>query len=149
MKPTVTWILIADAAQARIARNDGPGHGITLAYDETFHGRNVAGRDIMADRPGRAFDSAGQGPHAMEPHSDPREVEKRRFLREMVALLDDAAKKNRFDRLVLVAPPRALGMLRAELSEYLRAQLDGEVGKDLTQVPVHELASHLGGVLAV
>lgn len=149
MKPIRTWILIADGAQARIACNDGPGRGLALAHEETFHGRNVAGREIMSDRPGRTVDKARQGRHAMEPHSDPREVEKRRFLREMVALLDDAAKRNSFDRLILVAPPRALGMLRGELSESLRARLEGELDKDLTQVPVHDLAQHLGGVLAV
>ncbi len=149
MKPTRTWILIADGAQARIAYNDGPGHGVTLAHEETFRGRNVAGRDIMADRPGRAFDTAGQGPHAMEPHTDPREVEKRRFLREMAALLDEAAKRDSFDRLILVAPPKALGMLREELSDALHKRLGGELDKDLTQVPVQKLAAHLGGVLAV
>lgn len=149
MKPTRTWILIADGAQARIARNDGPGRGVTLAHEETFHGRNEAGRDIMADRPGRTFDSAGEGRHAKEPHSDPREVEKRRFLREMVTLLDEAAKRDSFDRLVLVAPPKALGLLRNELSETLRKRLDGELDKDLTQVPVHELARHLGDLIPV
>jgi hypothetical protein len=29
MKPTRTWVLIADGARARILENDGPNHGLT------------------------------------------------------------------------------------------------------------------------
>ena len=49
----------------------------------------------------------------------------------------------------LVAPPKMLGDLRAELTEAVRAVLYAELDKDLTKTPVKELPGHLGAVLAV
>lgn len=149
MKRITTWILVADGTQARLLYNDGPGRGIKPFFEEVLHGRNLPGREIMSDRPGRTFDSFGQGRHAKEPPSDPREVEKRRFAHELAAMLDDALKRGKFDRLVLVAPPKALGQLRAELSKPVRARVSAELGKDLTHLSVRELPQHLASVTAV
>jgi protein required for attachment to host cells len=149
MKAVTTWILIADSTQARIACNEGPGRGVKPVFEEVLHGRNLPGREINADRPGRAFDSAGLGRHAKEPPTDPRENEKQHFIRELAALLDKGAKQGRYDRLVLVAPPKALGQLRATISDAVRAKVSGELDKDLVHVSMHQLAGHLGGVLAV
>lgn len=149
MKSIMTWIVIADGAHARIVLNDGPGHGVKPGPKMEFHGLNAPGRDIVSDRPGRAFDTAGQGRHAMEPHSDPHENEQRRMHHELAAYLDKEAKQGAFDRLVIVAPPKALGILRAELSGAVGARVTGELNKDLTRVPIHALAAHLGPILAV
>jgi len=149
MKPITTWIVIADGAQARIVLNDGPGKGVKPGPKREFSATNVPGRDIMADRPGRTFDSAGVGRHAKEPRSDPREVEQKRMLRELAKFLEQEAKKGSYNRLVIVAPPRALGSLRSGLSANARAKVTAELDKDLTQVAIHDLAGHLGAVLAV
>ena len=149
MKPITTWILLADSTQARIACNDGPGRGVTLVSGETLHGRNLPGREIDSDRPGRTFDSHGRGRHAMEPPTDPRENEKQHFIRDLAALLDKEAKRGRYDRLVLVAPPKALGYLRRALSDQVRDRITGEIRKDLMHLPTRDLPPHLGKVLAV
>ena len=149
MKRITTWILVADGSQARLFSNDGPGHGVELVSDAVLRGRNLPGREIMSDRPGRTFDSAGQGRHAKEPRTDPREVEKRRFADQLAAMLEDELNQGKFDRLVLVAPPKALGQLRDELSKSLRARVSAELTKDLTHLPQQELQEHLGTVIAV
>ena len=149
MKKTVTWVLVADAARARILRNEGPGRGIEREVVQEFAQEIPPGREIMADRPGRGFESANPGRHAKEPSSDPREVEALRFLREVVAYLEKANNTRAFDRLVLVAPPAALGTLRAQVSKPLAAKVTGELNKDLTHVPVHDMAKHLGDVMRV
>lgn len=149
MKRTMTWVLIADGARARIAWNDGPGRGVRPLDREELQGRNLPGREIMSDRPGRTFDSAGQGRHAMEPPTDPREHERRIFLNELAALLHREQQQGHYDRLVLVAPPKALGILRDALSDSVRDRITGELDKDLTNIPFHRIAQHLGSVLAV
>lgn len=149
MKATVTWIVIANGTQARIVRNEGPGKGVKPGPDRQFSAANLPGREIMADRPGRTFDSGGQGRHAKEPRSDPREVEQQKMLRELARYLDQEGKKGAYDRLVIVAPPRALGSLRAGLSAQTRGKVSGEMDKDLTQVAIHDLPGHLGALLAV
>jgi protein required for attachment to host cells len=120
-----------------------------LVSDEVLVGVNLPGREIMSDRPGRTFDSVGAGRHAKEPRTDAREIEKRSFAHELAAMLDDGLKQGKFDRLVLVAPPRELGFLRAELSPAVRKRVSAELNKDLTGVAPSEILDHLGAVMAV
>lgn len=149
MKKVITWVLVADGTRARIFCNQGPGRGIEREIVKAFEGTNAPNRDIVSDRPGRTFESANPGRHAMEPPSDPRAQEQVNFLHGVVTYLDKASQKKSFERLVLVAPPTSLGTLRAQLSGPLAAKVTGEINKDLTKVPVHDLAGHLGSVLVV
>jgi protein required for attachment to host cells len=103
----------------------------------------------MADRPGRTFDSAGHGRHAMEPPTDPKRVEQHAFFTEVAERLEAAARGGKFDRLVLVAEPRALGELRRLLAPAVAAKVSAELDKDLTHLPPAEIGERLGGVLAV
>lgn len=141
-----TWFLIADGARARLLRNDGPGTALVAAVEEEFIAPAVHGfsRDLKSDRPGRAFDPAGGRPHAMEPRNDPHELEKKQFARHVAQVVDGHAAGRAFDRLVIVAPPKTLGDLRAELSAHTAALVVAEVAKDLTHVPADKLRDHLG-----
>jgi len=143
MKPIRTWIVLADGARARILLNEGPGKGVTPVLSRKDKAARKLTRDLGADRPGRVFDSGGQGRHAMEPRVDWQEFEKARFAKDLSDVLDRAALKKSFDRLVLVAPPTALGNLRASLNDQTKRMVTGEIPKDLTKTPDHELASFL------
>ncbi len=149
MKGTVTWVVVADGARARLFANNGPGKGLTAVPNGTFSGPNAAARDIGSDRPGRTFDSAGDGRHAKEPRSDPQRTEKRDFVHTVAQHLRHAHNRQAYDRLVLVAPPQALGDLRASLDNGVRAKISAELNKDLTHLKDHELAEPIGKVLAV
>lgn len=149
MKPIRTWILIADGTRARIVCNTGPGKGLQEVSGMEFEGDNSRSGDIMADRPGRTFDSAGSHRHAMEPHSDPQREAKRSFAADMVGKLQDQLQAQAFDRLVLVAAPATLGDIRKSLPKSLLDVVYGEISKNLVHVPNQELDSHLSEVLAV
>ena len=43
----------------------------------------------------------------------------------------------------MVAPPRALGVIRQAYSSSLRGAVHAEVDKDLVKLPVHEIEKHL------
>ena len=45
--------------------------------------------------------------------------------------------------LIIVAPPRALGVLRQAYSHNLRTALRAEIDKDFVKLPVHEIEKHL------
>jgi len=148
MKPVRTWILIADGARARVVLNDGPGHGLRDIDALQFEADTPPARDIMADRPGRTFDSGGDGRHAMEPASDPARARKRAFLDEVASVIDAKLSRKAFDRLIVVAPPAALGDLRASLSAQVKKTVTAEIDKDLTKIKTRDLDSHLKDVLA-
>lgn len=149
MKPVRTWIVVADGARARIFENDGPGRGIKELPDESSEQELKPTREINADKPGRAFDSAGQGRHAMEPPTDPHRHAKRDFAAQLAKRLKSALDEHRYDRLVVVAAPVTLGDLRKEFDKGVMERVHGEIAKDLTRAQPPEIAKHLGSVLAV
>jgi protein required for attachment to host cells len=144
MKKTVTWILVADGKRARILSNDGPGRGLASVAGGERSIELKPTREMVSDKPGRAFESATSAHHAVEPKIDWHRFEKTKFARGMARLLDEAGAKGKYDRLVLVAPPRTLGDLRAALAEPTRARVEAEIDKDLTHESIHELTRHLG-----
>ena len=150
MKPAthITWLLIADGMHARVLCQRARGGTLTVLPDYELSAPTVKGfsRDLGSDRPGRTFDSSGQR-HAMEPRSDPHEQEKLAFAGRVAALLNKAADRNEFQRLVLVAPPRMLGALRSRLDVRTSALVSYELARDLVHSPISELGQHLEGAL--
>jgi protein required for attachment to host cells len=148
MKGPETWVLVADAARARLLRADRAGRSFHLVREEAHPTSRVKAGELMADRQGRSFDSShSSSRHAMEPGTDPKRVEKRRFSAQLAQELDEAAAADRFDRLVLVAEPRMLGLLRQELPERVLARLDLEIAKDLAGLEGPALDERLAGLL--
>lgn len=144
MASRTTWVVVADGARARILSGDPAKGGLESVMPELVGRGREKGAELMADRPGRSLDSSQVGNrHAMEPPTDPKEVEKQRFARELASTLEAADKEGRFDRLLLVAPPKMLGELRDVLSQKIKEKIYKEVDKDLTWVSVHELPGHL------
>ncbi|BCX17967.1 MAG: host attachment protein [Geminicoccaceae bacterium] len=138
------WVVVADGARARIFQGDPKVGGLELVMPELVGRAREKGTELLADRPGRSVDSSHVGNrHAMEPSTDPKEVEKERFARELASTLEAAANEGRFARLMLVAPPKMLGELREVLAEKVKEKIVKEVDKDLTWVSVHELPAHL------
>ncbi len=138
------WVLIADGMRARILKWDGRDQ-FAAAMDREFYDPDVHGhsRDLKSDAPGRAFDPGAGQRHAIEPRHDPHELEKERFSRSVAAVVDDAAARKAFEKLILVAPPKTLGVLRTALGPAARSRVMGEVHKDLIHTPANQLADHL------
>jgi protein required for attachment to host cells len=148
MKAVKTWIVVADGARARILLNEGPGKGIhqLSAMDAESH---AASRELGSDRPGRVNESMGSTRHAIQPRSDWHVAGEQKFAIKIAQHLDARAAEDGFDRLVLVADPKTLGVLRDHLTKQCTALVTGEIAKDLTHVAIKDLASHLGDVLVV
>lgn len=143
MKPIRTWVLIADAARARVFETKGQGNGLTPVEDMSLEAELAPSRELGSDRPGRSFDSAGVGRHAMESPSDLHREQKRQFARRIADALQQRQAARSFDRLVVVAPAVTMGDLRAALPDQVKATVTAEVVADLTKTPVAELPAHL------
>lgn len=147
MSGKVTWVVVADAARARIFSLNGPRQSISLAAVRELSADLKPSREIASDRPGRTHDRSGQGRHAEEPPTDPKRHAKFSFAREIGQLLDDERRKNAFAKLHVVAPPQFLGDLRGVMSAELRALVDTEINKDLTGLSLHDLTPQLQELL--
>lgn len=148
MKPIVTWVVVADGARARFLENHGPGKGLQPALDQEMQQALPPNRELVTDRPSLDAGPGGER-HGVAPKVDWHEFEKERFAHQVAQVLNKARTRNRFDRLVLVAPPKALGHLREQLDKPTRDHVTGELDKDLTHAEDRDLAEHLGEVMAV
>lgn len=148
MKPTITWVLIADGARARVLEHKGPGKGLREVRGLEFSDEHLRSGDIMADRPGRSFSSSGHDRSAMEPKTDPIDKREADFVAKLAEVLDKKLSEGAFDRLILTAAPHALGDLRKVLTPQLQAKVAAELAKDLTKIPNQDIIKHLDGLLA-
>jgi protein required for attachment to host cells len=146
MKQTRTWILIADGGCARVLTSTGADHHLTAVPGLSFEADLPANREIGTDRPGRSHESHGTTRHAIEPRVDQHAELKRKFVTGVLHTLAAKHTEGAFDKLVVVAPPTVLGMIRPELKGALRDATIREIDKDLTKTPIHEIASHLHDV---
>jgi protein required for attachment to host cells len=113
----------------------------TLALDSVAAHKRSG--DLVSDRPGRGQESATTTRHAIEPRHDPHELAEQAFVRDVARQLDEHGAGGDYDRLVLVAPTRALNNLRSAISADTRARVAGTLAKDLVNVPDHALYPHL------
>ena len=148
---TTTWILVAHNAGARLFENGGPGKGIELV-EEIDHpeGRQSEG-ELQADRPGRSFqkNSGDARRSAMSPPQSAQERITADFARTLASRLQQARISGELDRLVLVASPTLLGLLRSALDAPTAHCVVGSLDKNLAMSDEDELVKHLGEVIAV
>jgi len=136
------WVVVCDGAKALILENIGSKAKPNLRTKEIYEQEDLPTREIGTDAPGRAFQSVGSKRSALE-QTDWHEQEEQRFLRKLAGRLDAALAAGQTKSLILVAPPRALGVIRQIYSNHVRNALQAEVDKDLIKLPVNEIARHL------
>jgi protein required for attachment to host cells len=137
-----TWVLVADGEKFVLLRNDGDREILDLRVIRHGEIDNPPTHEQGTDRPGRLDNPGAPGRSAVE-ETDWQRLEKERFAKDLADRLRSWALENRFSALVVVADPRTLGVLRAELHKAVRERLTGEVDKDLTQMPVDEIEAVL------
>ena len=147
MKKTITWVLIADGAQARVLENCGPGKGLKQVDGFDFSMENLQGRDIVTDKPGRSHTATGRS--SMEPRTNPVDQRETEFVKNVAQILDREQQKGSFHRLVIAAAPIALGDIRKAISPNVKKMIVAELDKDLTNLPTAQLDRHFESVFAV
>lgn len=107
------WVVVADESQAiTYARQAKSGPMQELFRLDNPDGRKKAG-ELVTDRGGRAFDSGGQGRHAMgQQRSGPKEHIAQGFAKQIATRIGKATHSGECRGYVLIAAPRFLGMLR-------------------------------------
>ena len=146
-----TLILVAHEAGARIFEAPGPGKGLALLQTIDHPEGRARDRDIVSDRPGRSFrrDSGDPRRASMGSGTGPHDHAVAVFAKTLAEQLRDARVRNQLARLVLIAPPRFLGLLRSALDGPTSQLVVGSVHKDLARAEEAELTKHLADVIAV
>jgi protein required for attachment to host cells len=141
--PNKIWVLVADSSRARLLGAAHRAAPLQEMEDLVHTEGRLHPRDITSDLPGRAFDRHGQGRHAYEPPTDPKEKAALEFARAVAHELEKARQEGRFERLHVVAAPEFLGLLRQHLHEATKAHIASESPRDLTTASIEQIRSAL------
>ncbi len=139
----VYWILAADSAYAKILRTDKKKGPLELVKELEHPESRMKDSELYSDQPGRAFDSGGQGRHAMENEVDAKKMESIRFAQQLADELKKAAREEQFHKLYILAAPAFLGELREKLDPNVKAMIKEEIPKDVVKQMPEEIRKKL------
>ena len=152
MQPKTTWCLVCDASRAHLFRTSPRGHPYELiaSFDHPEGRARVS--DLVSDANGRkpVGGSRGvgvvrsrpggfHGTPGVEADTDPKDVEAQRFARDLAAALERGLDAHAYEALVLVAPPRFLGLVKATVSFQVAKRVEGTIDKDLAAMEPREI----------
>ncbi len=83
----------------------------------------------------------------MQPGSDPHKHEQTVFARDIARLLEEKREQKAYDQIIIIAAPEMLGGLRLALDTPTSRLVVGEIAKDLTKLPVDDLAARFGDLI--
>jgi protein required for attachment to host cells len=135
------WVGVCDGRKALLLQNAGDRAFPKLETRETYEHASRRTSDIGTSPPGRAFSSAGGGRSAIEA-TDWHTLEADAFVKDFAKRLDRGATEGWIRELIVVASPRALGVLRGSLGHAAQC-IEAEFAKDLVDMPVNEIERHL------
>ncbi len=139
------WIVVADAHRARIfTKPDGHLEQIGEASPRVSSRLGRKPNKVL----GRVVSSATNFiRHRLEPRLGPDEKTTDKFVSDIASWLDNAVAQDAFDRLVLAASPKILGLLRKTLSKNTESRIIAELDKDLTKFSEKDLLEELKTVV--
>lgn len=138
------WVVVCDGRKVLILENIGDAVFPNLHTREMEEHAVPATHDQGSDVPGRAFAPVGGARSAVDQTDWHRQLEED-FLRSVAVKLDRAVASGKTKHIVLVAPPRALGVLRQASAGHLRAAIKAEIAHDYVKLPVGEIERRLFG----
>lgn len=137
------WVVAADSTRAEIYRRRKRFSELELVRTLLEPMGRAKESELSSDAPGRAFDSAGAGRHAMEPEQTAREHLRESFARRIAEELDGGRTSGAYRGLVLVAGPDMLGALRGRLSRATQRLVALEIVKDMTGMDAACIAAEI------
>jgi protein required for attachment to host cells len=137
------WVLVADSSAAHIYSGRHLRAPLKLVTSLEHGASRQRGSELMSDAPGRVHDRFGPGRHSLDPREQIRSEEAHRFARELAARLAAAHNERQFSRLIIMAAPAFLGVLRNALGKPLADSVVAEVPKNLVAHDVADVEAHI------
>lgn len=141
-----TWILVADGDQARVFEERQRASDVREIEDRRM-GRSGGDYPRAAAHGATVHDRAGHGQHGAGERAPHDEAEDR-FLERVAESLAAPARDGVFQSLVIMAPPRALGVLRQALPKAAHAVLEASDPHECVRETADDIRQRLRKVRA-
>jgi protein required for attachment to host cells len=139
---TSDWILIANAAHARLLQRDERGRLDLLKRFE--HAESRMRSSLLGSAPdGGEPGGRGYGRSAFVPRLDAQHREHLHFALELSRALEEGARQHRYASLMIFAGNPFLGELKKQLGDATRHLLTEKHAVDLTQVGLAEMPQRI------
>jgi protein required for attachment to host cells len=141
--PHNALVLVADGRKMLFFRNHGDENQIDLrteAHDARRYQRKD--RDIKTDAPGTVKQSFGFGRSTYE-EPDFQQQEEDRWIKDAADELKARVMRGDFDALAVVAPPKALGVLKKCLHKEVERRIVCTSNKEMSGRPVPDIEALL------
>jgi protein required for attachment to host cells len=138
---------VCDGHKALILQNAGDRVYPKLEAREMFEHKEHQSRDLGSDAPGRSHSSSTDRRSSVD-QADLHRLEDDEFLKRVAAHVDRAVTGGQIEKLILVAPAHAIGLLRRAFSPTVRKAIEAEVERDYVQLPLYEMEKHLNHYFA-
>ena len=136
------WVVVCDGCKALFLQNAGDSKFPNLQMREVLEQKVPPTSEIGTDAPGRSHSSVGHGRSSVE-QTDFHTQQEDEFLRGIMTKLDTAVQAGQIKSIILVAPPRAIGVMRQGYTHGLKQAVREEIQKDYVNMPVYEIEKHL------
>ena len=140
--PHNALVLVADGRKMLFFRNHGDENQIDLRTEAHDRREDRKDSEIKTDAPGGIHQSAGYGRSTYE-ETDFHQQEEDRWIEDAADELSRRALRNDFDALAIVAPPKALGVMRKALHKEVEKRLVFTVNKEMSGRPVPDIEALL------
>jgi protein required for attachment to host cells len=135
------WVVVCDGGKAQILENTGDEVFPNFKTKEVHTRADAATRETGTAAVPRAHQTDGPGrAGTIQTGSDDSE---RSFLTDLAGRLAAALGAGEAKGFVVVAPPRALGLIRNAYSPAVQQAIRVEIDKDYVNLPVHEIERRL------
>ena len=136
--PNNALVLVADGRKMLFFRNEGDENQIDLRIEAHDEREDRKDRDIKSDAPGTVQQSAGYGRSTYE-ETDFQQQEEDRWIKDAADELKARVLRGDFESLAIIAPPKALGVLRKELHKEVEKRILCTINKEMSGRPIPDI----------
>ena len=139
-----TEVCVVDGEKLLLLVNEGDDEFPDLQVIRKEKQDNPSDEEQSANKRGRVFQSGGPGRSAYS-DTDFHQLAEDRFAADAADILYKRAHSGKFDKLIVVAPPKTLGELRQSYHKSVEQKLVGEIDKEATNLPPDQIAEMVKG----
>ena len=140
-------VLVADGRKTLFFRNHGDENHIDLRTESHDARQDRKERYFRTDAPGTMKQSFGFG-HSTYEETNFQQQEEDRWIKDAADELKTRALRNDFEALAIVAPPKALGVLKKCLHKEVERRIVCTVNKEMSGRPIPDIEALLNDHLA-
>jgi protein required for attachment to host cells len=144
--PHNALVLVADGRKMLFFRNRGDENQIDLRTESHDARQDRKERYFRTDAPGMVKQSFGFG-HSTYEETDFQQQEEDRWIKDAADELKARALRGDFEALAIVAPPKALGVLKKCIHKEVEKRVVCAVNKEMSGRPIPDIEALLDGAM--